>query len=234
MLISFSTTNSCASNVLLIYFSRSSISWSPLTCFNQDCVPSLSDCTHAKLLQLCPTLCDPVDCNPPGSSVHGILQARIPEQVAMPSSRGTSWPRIEPSVLMSPALVGGFFTTGTSWEALSLITQRSLWPLLSLPSWDSPLLPMLFLFPVNFHLCFSFILVDHLCPEDPWERTLGGKNFEALSHVKISLLLFLFTDTSSWHWILFLFFIGNLKALLFWLLVLPVSRVTADKDLKPR
>ena len=36
-------------------------------------------CVCAKLLQLCPTLCDPVDCSPPGSSVHGILQARILE-----------------------------------------------------------------------------------------------------------------------------------------------------------
>ena len=48
---------------------------------------------YAKLLQLCLTLCDPVDCNPPGSSVHGILQARILEWVAMPSSRGSSQPR---------------------------------------------------------------------------------------------------------------------------------------------
>ena len=38
------------------------------------------------------TLCDPMDCSPPGSSVHGILQARILECVAMPSSRGSSWP----------------------------------------------------------------------------------------------------------------------------------------------
>ena len=45
----------------------------------------------AKLLQLCPTLCYPMDCSPPGSSVHGgILQARILDQVAMPSSRGSS------------------------------------------------------------------------------------------------------------------------------------------------
>ena len=43
---------------------------------------------HAKSLQSSPTLCDPVDCSPPGSSVHGILQARILEWVAMPSSRG--------------------------------------------------------------------------------------------------------------------------------------------------
>ena len=38
--------------------------------------------------QLCPTLCNPMDCSPPGFSVHGILQARILEWVAMPSSRG--------------------------------------------------------------------------------------------------------------------------------------------------
>ena len=40
---------------------------------------------HAKSLQLCPTLCDPMDCSPPGSSVHGILQSRILAWVAMPS-----------------------------------------------------------------------------------------------------------------------------------------------------
>ena len=42
---------------------------------------------------LCPTLCDPMDCSPPGSSVHGILQARILAWVAMPSSSGPSPPR---------------------------------------------------------------------------------------------------------------------------------------------
>ena len=40
---------------------------------------------HAKSLQSCPTLCDPVDCSPPESSVHGILQARILEWVTLPS-----------------------------------------------------------------------------------------------------------------------------------------------------
>ena len=43
-----------------------------------------------KSLQSCPTLCNPMNCSPPGSSVHGILQARILEWVAMPSSRGSS------------------------------------------------------------------------------------------------------------------------------------------------
>ena len=41
----------------------------------------------------CLTLCSPMVCSPPGSSVHGILQARILEWVAMPFSRGSSWPR---------------------------------------------------------------------------------------------------------------------------------------------
>ena len=50
-------------------------------------------CVCAKSLQSCLTLCHPMDCSPPGSSVHWILQTRILEWVAMPSSRGSSWPR---------------------------------------------------------------------------------------------------------------------------------------------
>ena len=47
----------------------------------------------AQLLQPCPTLCDPVDCSRTGSSVHGILQARVLEWTARSSSRGSSRPR---------------------------------------------------------------------------------------------------------------------------------------------
>ena len=50
-------------------------------------------CLRAKSLQSCLTLCDPVDCSPPGSSVGRILQARILGWVAMPSSGGCSQPR---------------------------------------------------------------------------------------------------------------------------------------------
>ena len=49
-----------------------------------------------------PGLCDPMDCSPPGSSVSGIVQARILKWVAMPSSRGSS----QPASLMSPELAG--------------------------------------------------------------------------------------------------------------------------------
>ena len=47
---------------------------------------------YASITQLCPTLCHPVDCSPPGSSVRGILQARILEWVAISSSRGSNTP----------------------------------------------------------------------------------------------------------------------------------------------
>ena len=50
-------------------------------------------CVCAKSLQECPAVCSPVDWGLPGSSVHGILQARILEWVTMPSSRGSSPPR---------------------------------------------------------------------------------------------------------------------------------------------
>ena len=47
----------------------------------------------AKLLQSCPTLCDPMDCSLPGFSNHGIFQARVLEWVAISFSRGSSQPR---------------------------------------------------------------------------------------------------------------------------------------------
>ena len=73
---------------------------------------------HAKLFQSFPTLRDPICYISPGSSVHGILQARTLEWVAMPSSKGSSPPRIKPMSFMSPALAGGFFTTSTTWASL--------------------------------------------------------------------------------------------------------------------
>ena len=69
-------------------------------------------CMHAKSLQLCPTLCDPMDCSQPGSSVHGILQARVLERVAMPSSRGSSQPRNQAHVSYTSRI--------GRWQACSL------------------------------------------------------------------------------------------------------------------
>ena len=76
-------------------------------------------CVCVKSLQSCRTLWL-YGLKPPGSSVHGIHQARILEWVAMPSSRDLPNPGIESMSLMSPALTGEFFTTGTTWEASNL------------------------------------------------------------------------------------------------------------------
>ena len=59
-------------------------------------------------VQLCLSHCDHMDCSRPGSSVHGIFQARILEWVAIFSSGDLPAPEIE---LKSPALASGFFTT---------------------------------------------------------------------------------------------------------------------------
>ena len=58
-----------------------------------------------------------------GPSVHGILQARILEWVAISSSGGSSHPGTEATSFRSPALAGGFFTTSTTWEAWEAYTH---------------------------------------------------------------------------------------------------------------
>ena len=62
-----------------------------------------------------------MDCSLPGSSVHGVLQARILKWVAFPPPGDSSDPGIEPMPLMSPAFTGRFFTTSATWEASRLM-----------------------------------------------------------------------------------------------------------------
>ena len=93
---------------------------SPCGCFehlnwNVWCVKST--CLYAKSLQSCPTLCHPMDCSPPGSSLHGVFQARILEWVAMASSRGSSRPRDRTHVSCVSCAGRQFFTTAATWEA---------------------------------------------------------------------------------------------------------------------
>ena len=70
----------------------------------------------AKLLQSCLTLCGPMDCSLPSSSVHGILRARILEWVACRPPGHLPKPGIKPMFLTSPAFAGRFFTTSATWE----------------------------------------------------------------------------------------------------------------------
>ena len=71
----------------------------------------------AQSLQSCLILWDPMNCSPPGSSVHGILQARILEWVAIRSSRGSSWPRDWTHISWVSCIVGKLFTHWATWEA---------------------------------------------------------------------------------------------------------------------
>ena len=61
--------------------------------FLQDMILRKGKESESEVAQLCLTLCDPMDCSLPGSSIHGILQARILEWVAISFSSGSSWPR---------------------------------------------------------------------------------------------------------------------------------------------
>ena len=78
-------------------------------------------CVHAKSLQLCPTLCDPMDNSPPGYCIHRILEPRILEWVIGPSPGDRPDPGIEPLSLMYPELARGFFTTCATWEILTYV-----------------------------------------------------------------------------------------------------------------
>ena len=70
---------------------------------------------RSEVTQLCLTLCNPMDCSLPGSSVHGIFQARILEWVAMSFSRRSSWPRNRTQV---SRIVGRCFTSEPPGKSL--------------------------------------------------------------------------------------------------------------------
>ena len=73
---------------------------------------------YAKSLQLCAALCDSMDCSPPGSSVHWILQTRTGVSChALPQGIFLIQELKQSVSLISPALSGGFFITSAIWEA---------------------------------------------------------------------------------------------------------------------
>ena len=107
--ISFSRASSRSrKNLWLLQWQAGSLPLAP---------PAAAAAAAAQSFQWCQT-CDLIDCNPPGSSVYGILQA-ILEWVAIPSSRAPSPPRDRTWVSYFTALADGFFTTSTTWEAHS-------------------------------------------------------------------------------------------------------------------
>ena len=73
------------------------------------------------VIQSCPTLCDPVDYSPPGSSVHGILQARNLEWVAITSSRGSSQPRDQTCIFCDSCIGRPILHHWATWEAQKIL-----------------------------------------------------------------------------------------------------------------
>ena len=147
---------------------------------NQVCILGVNLCAVLCLItQSCLALCDPMDCSPVAHLSMGILQARILEWVAMPSSRGSPQPRDRTQV---SCIAGGFFTIWATREALG-------WTY----SWHIVYLP--FSYPVGFSLlifCFWFLL---LCPE----RVIDLR----VSFLKLSLTGFnikVISSSGKWVW----------------------------------
>jgi len=92
-------------------------SWELLSSLNSSAPLGFYVC----MLQSCLILCNPMDCSLVGSSVHGILQAKILEYVAISSSRGSSQPRDRTQVFYVCCFGSSFFTTSTTWEALGFM-----------------------------------------------------------------------------------------------------------------
>ena len=77
-------------------------------------------CVHAKSVQSCLTLCDPVDCSPPAPLFLGFSRQEYWSGLPCPPSGDLPNLETEPTCLMSPALAGVLFTASTTWEAQSV------------------------------------------------------------------------------------------------------------------
>ena len=100
-MLNHSLCYTCESSKHLFYFS--------------DCLPK--SCLWDKSLQSCPTLCDPMDCSLPCSSVYGILQPGIRSGLPFPPPGDLPAPGIELVFLWSSAMAGEFISTSTTWKA---------------------------------------------------------------------------------------------------------------------
>ena len=83
-------------------------------------------CMHAKSLQSCLILCNPVDCSPPASSVQLILQARILEWIAISYSRQSSWPMDQICSSCGSCITGRFFTAESQGKPKTILEMLNL------------------------------------------------------------------------------------------------------------
>ena len=126
--------------------------------------------------QSCPTMCNLMDCpSPPGSSVHGIPQARILEWVAIYFSRGSSQPRNQTQVSY---IAGGVFTTWITRDSPFTFTSLNHSKILILSftcSWGLDYLMVSFLAkPLNCIRCLLKNAIDHLKPPQNYPKFHRG------------------------------------------------------------
>ena len=81
---------------------------------------------ESEVTQSCLTLCDPMDCSLPGSSIHGIFQARVLEWVAISFSRRSSWPKEWTWVSCVPGRIFTFWATRKAWSTSILLGKNKL------------------------------------------------------------------------------------------------------------
>ena len=116
--------------------------------------------------QSCPTLCNPMDCSQPGSSVHGIFEARILEWVSMPFSRRSPWPRGQTQV---SSIAGKFYTV---WATREVQFSSILWQCYKVTDENTtfiiPVIHNCFIDPKSFRHCRK-------STECPWNAQLAFK-----------------------------------------------------------
>ena len=105
---------------------------------------SCAVCVCVLVTQLCLTLCDPTNCSLPGFSVHGILQARIQEWIAIPFSRGSSQPG---DLSLLSCIAGRFFTVWATQKSSSCLI--------------SPLYPYCYIITKCLHLRARICILTH-------------------------------------------------------------------------
>ena len=85
-------------------------------------------CCCCSVTQSCLTLCNPMDCSQPGSSVHGIFQARIMESVFISSSRASSWPRDQTYISQADSLPLSHQGSPEFCSSPSRFSHQNIWP----------------------------------------------------------------------------------------------------------
>ena len=152
--------------------------------------------SKSEVAQSCLTLCDPMDCSLPGSSIHGIFQARVLEWVAISFSRGSSWPRDRIPV---SRVISRCFTVWATREVLVQGRKRKNYCSIAM---SSNLLSDLLLYrrgliswqtEVIFFLWICVISITNPPKQVEVNKILGVKRWTTMKYLKQKIQIVLFT-----------------------------------------